>query len=137
MRFVLLRYDYLTQYPTIEALDKDRPHAIVLIEVNGLRFAIPLRTNLNHKHGFKTVNTGGLDYSKALLVFDDSDISRDIKLKSADEFKAINEREEKIVRDFTKYVNKYVAAVKKPDANIIKREYKYSTLVNYHEHLGV
>jgi|TARA_R110002074_G_scaffold384752_1_gene565596 protein AbiQ len=137
MRFVLLRYDYLTQHPTIEALDKSRPHAIVLIEVNRLQFAIPLRTNLTHKHGLKTVKNGGLDYSKALLIFDQSDISRDIKLKSSEEFRAINEREAKIVKDFTKYVNRYVAARRKPDANIINREYLYSTLVNYHAHLGI
>ena len=136
MRFVLLRYDYLTQHPTIEALDKSRPHAIVLIEVNELQFAIPLRTNLTHKHGLKTVKTGGLDYSKALLIFDESDISRDIKLESPEEFRAINEREAKIVKDFTKYVNRYVTARRKPDYNIIKREYRYSTLVNYHVYLG-
>jgi protein AbiQ len=137
MRFVLLRYDYLTQHPTIEALNKSRPHAIVLIEVNGLQFAIPLRTNLPHKHGLKTVKNGGLDYSKALLIFDESDISRDIKLDSSEEFKAINEREAKIVKDFKKYVNRYVVALRKPDNNIISREYCYSTLVNYHAHLGI
>ena len=137
MRFVLLRYDYLTQHPTIEALDKNRPHAIVLIEVNRLQFAIPLRTNLTHKHGLKTVNNGGLDYSKALLIFDASDISRDIKLDSSEEFRAINEREAKIIKDFTKYVNRYVAARRKPDPNILNREYRYSTLVNYHAHLGI
>jgi protein AbiQ len=137
MRFVLLRYDYLTRYPTIEALSKNRPHAIVLIEVNVLRFAIPLRTNLTHKHGLKTVKTGGLDYSKALLIFDESDISRDIKLNSSEEFKAINELEVKIVKDFTKYVNRYATAVRKSDGNIIGREYLYSTLVNYHAYLGI
>lgn len=137
MRFVLLRYDYLTEHPTVEAMGKDRPHAIVVVEVRGLRFAIPLRTNLTHKQGFKTVNNGGLDYSKALLIFDDQDIRADIKLKSPEEFKAITNREDKIVKDFTKYVDRYVFAAKKNDQNILQQTYRYTTLVNYHKQLGV
>ncbi len=137
MRFVLLRYDYFIDHPTQEAMDKDRPHAIVLIEINGLRFAVPLRTNLNHKQGFKTINNAGLDYSKALLIFDDEDISRDIKLNSSDEFKRINEHEEKIVAAFTKYVTRYIAAQKKGDQNILRMTYRFTTLVNYHPQLGI
>lgn len=137
MRFVLLRYDYLTEHPTIEAMDKDRPHAIVLIEINGLRFAVPLRTNLNHRQGFKTIDNGGLDYSKALMIFEEKDISRDIKLESADEFKRINEHEEKIVAAFTKYVSRYIAAQKKGDKNILGMTYRFTTLVNYHAELGI
>lgn len=137
MRFVLLNYNYLTDHPTKEAMDKDRPHAIVLIEINGLRFAIPLRTHLTHKQGFKTIGSAGLDYSKALLIFDDKDISRDIKLKSADEFKRINEHEDKIVADFTKYVARYIAARQKGDKNVIGMTYRFTTLVNYHKQLGL
>ncbi|MBB4955064.1 hypothetical protein H4S14_003085 [Agrobacterium vitis] len=136
MRFVLLRYDYLTEHPTIEAMDKSRPHAIVVIEVNGLRFAIPLRTHLRHKQGFPTINDCGLDYSKCLLIFEDKDISRDIKLESAAEFKIINEHEHKIIKDFKKYVDKYIKAVLKEDKFVLN-EYRFSTLQNYHDQLGI
>jgi len=137
MRFVLLRYDYLTEHPTLEAMGKDRPHAIVLIELNGLRFAIPLRTNLSHRQGFRTIGNGGLDYSKCLLIFEDRDISRDIKLSSSAEFQAINQHEVKIIRDFTKYVERYIKAARKGDANILGQTYRYTTLVNYHAQLGI
>ena len=137
MRFVLLNYSYFAEHPTTEAMDKDRPHAVVVVDVNRLRFAIPLRTQLTHKQGFKTINNAGLDYTKALLIFDDKDISRDIKLKSVDEFKRINEHEHKIRAAFTKYVNRYVAARQTWDDNIIGTNYRYSTLVNYHKELGL
>lgn len=57
MRFVLLNYNYLIDHPTKEAMDKDRPHAIFVVEVYGLRFALPLRTHLNHRQGFKTIGS--------------------------------------------------------------------------------
>ena len=33
----------------------DRGYGIITIEIKDLKFAIPLRSNLNHKNGFKTV----------------------------------------------------------------------------------
>ena len=134
MRFVLLRYDYLTDHPTIEAMDKDRPHAIILVQVRNLRFAIPLRTNLRHKQGFNTINNAGLDFSKALIVFEDRDIKRDIKL-SPEEFKKIVDNEDFIVRKFEKYVEKYISAVKNKKHGELNRAYRYSTLINYHKQL--
>ena len=134
MRFVLLRYDYLTDHPTIEAMAKNRPHAIILVKVGDLRFAIPLRTHLPHKNGFHTINEAGLDFSKALLVFEDRDISRDIKL-SPEEFKKIVDSEDFIIRKFEKYVQNYINAVKKNNIGQLNRDYRFSTLVNYHEQL--
>lgn len=137
MRFVLLRYDYLTDHPTIEAMAKNRPHAIVLIDVEGLRFAIPLRTHLKHRQGFKTINQAGLDFSKALLIFEPRDISRDIKLESSEEFSKIVDSESIIIKKFTKYVENYISAVRKGNTSELDRDYRYSTLVNYHRQLNI
>jgi len=133
MRFVLLDFYYFENHPTVEALSKDRPHAVVTVQVENLQFALPLRTNLNHRFGFSTVDNCGVDYSKAVLIFNDSDISRDIRLDDNNEFLKIKENERKIVRDFTKYVDGYVKA--RRNGNTLPHRYRFSTLVNYDEAL--
>nr|WP_238828253.1 hypothetical protein [Edwardsiella piscicida]ATV90668.1 hypothetical protein [Edwardsiella piscicida] len=127
-----------------EALDgsndgKVRGYGIVVIDINGLVFGIPLRSNLNHKFGFVSERSGGvkkgLDYTKALLIKKEEYVSRAYKIPAA-EFAQINDNKEKIQEDFNKFVNKYIEAHNKNDANIL-RDYRYSTLKNYHNELGL
>lgn len=124
--------DYL-----IEALDKgaSRGYGIAVVTIgDGLKFGIPLRSNMKHQAGFKTVERKGLDYSKAILIEDDGHIGNTFKIP-ADEYKKIQDKEHFITNKFQKYVDKYIKSVKKADANAL-REYSFSTLQNYHVQLG-
>lgn len=128
--------------------DKVRGHGIVQIEVKGLKFAIPVRSNINHDESYiLTVQRGvnryikgmGLDYSKALLIRDDKHVSAlPFVLKSKDAGKKLQGKEEHVKNMFSQYVDKYIAAVRKPDRNILNSmEYRFTTLVNYHTELGL
>ena len=127
-----------------EALDgsndgKVRGYGIVVIDLDGLVFGIPLRSHLNHKFGFVSERSEGikkgLDYTKALLIQKDEYVSRAYKIP-ASEFIHINDNKDKIQEDFNKFVSRYIEAHNKNDANIL-RNYRYSTLKNYHKELGL
>lgn len=132
----------------VEVLDKDaagawvsaktRGYGIVVIELKGLRFGIPLRSVIKHKECFLTVkgDTKGLDYSKAVLLVKDEYISKNAFKIPTDEFVRIKQKSHKIKVAFTKYVEHYIKGVTNKDEHILAG-YKYTTLKNYHKELGL
>lgn len=128
--------------------DKGRGYAVLMIKVNNIQFAIPLRSSMsiNHKYNFTTetsVNSDGrkvrhgLDYSKAVIITSREHVNEKIFfLKKKEDYLKIKKQVDKIQMDFEKMINKYIQAVLKKDKNIL-REFKYSTLQNYHEELGL
>jgi protein AbiQ len=127
--------------------DKVRGHGIVQIEVNGLTFAIPVRSKIKHKECLilevdrndRHSKGMGLDYSKAVLIRDPSHVSNDnFVLRSKAAGKKLIGKEEHVKKQFTQYVEKYINAIGKNDEEIlISMEYRYTTLVNYHNELGL
>lgn len=126
--------------------EKVRGYGIVVVQVDNLNFAIPLRSNANKKASYiikkgktKKDKSEGLDYSKALLIRSGKKDILDIPFKvSSEKNKKLNGKGKFIRASFEKYVNKYVKAVEKCDQNILNSSsYMYSTLVNYHSELGL
>ncbi|MED3823541.1 hypothetical protein P4561_07365 [Priestia flexa] len=124
--------------------DKGRGYGILLVDVKGFKFAIPLRSNMNHKENYAvkiyTDKNGkklrkGLDYSKAIIITEERFISSDVFFIPNHEFMKIVKAENHIIKSFEKYVNKYVKAVLAQDHNVL-RQYNFSTLKNYHNELG-
>ncbi|ARQ77072.1 hypothetical protein B6D87_23100 (plasmid) [Pseudomonas fragi] len=119
---------------------KTRGYGIVVIELDGLKFGIPLRSHIHprNKHCFITTERKGLDYSKAVLLAKDEYIS-DVPFQIPnDEIKKLRDSAYVIGKQFSKYVARYVRYTKEdPTASVLKREYLYSTLVNYHAELGI
>lgn len=103
---------------------------------NGLLFGIPLRSHITHRSAFITAGTKGLDYTKAVLIKNENHVSRSAFHIPQDEFVKIADRELFIRERFEKYIKKYIKAAISGDNNIL-REYRFSTLQNYHEELGI
>ena len=61
-----------TVFPEIEQ-KIDRPYIQFIIDLNGYKFAVPLRSNINHPHCYYTDRTNrcGLDFSKAVVITDE------------------------------------------------------------------
>ncbi len=117
---------------------KERYYAIVPIKHNGLIFAVPFRSNMNHDHGFKTIlkdqQWNGLDYSKAVLV-EEKDIQHmAFTLRSQKEYNKVKKNERKIRTQFAKYVERYAEHADK-DELTRRRMFGFSTLRNYHSEL--
>ena len=127
------------------AQGKVRGYGVVVISINNLIFAVPLRSNIRHKAAYITVRSQvkgskgkGLDFSKAMLITQQSYISTSPFKISSDEHKKLQNKEVHIIKRFEKYVSKYILAVEKGDQNILKSaEYRFTTLINYHVELGV
>ena len=41
-----------SEFPEMES-KQERPYVVLLVEINGIRFAIPLRTNIRHSYCYK------------------------------------------------------------------------------------
>lgn len=129
-----------------EVLHKNRGYGVLFVQCFGLTFAIPLRSNMNHSHGFKTVKTksgksgkfvwNGVDYTKALVVLD-SDLEKEaFKTRTTEEHNKIRRNSEKIEREFISYVQGYVDYVRSGDRTP-PRKYAYTTLKYFHTELGL
>ncbi|VAW86575.1 hypothetical protein MNBD_GAMMA18-413 [hydrothermal vent metagenome] len=119
---------------------KDRGYGVLPVEINGITFAIPFRSNMNHKNGFKTVfHNGawnGLDYTKAIII-DKKDLKNEaFKLRRNDEYLKVKNNKNKIQKQFEKYVSNYVALVSKKEKIRVSR-FGFTTLQNYHAELGI
>lgn len=139
--------------------DKHRGYGVLLTEVEGYKFAIPVRSKMkinhrsnytsrtyeedeiDHKTGKKTGKKikfrHGLDYSKAVIITEDRFISKTpFFLANKDDYVNITQNLEKIIiPQFKKYVQRYIYAVRNDDKNILKK-YCFSTLQNYNQQLG-
>ena len=122
-----------------------RGYGVIVINVNKLTFAIPLRSNIKHSASYITVKSNqpkikgkGLDFSKALLITNKDYISNIPFKISEDEHKKLINKEHFITHKFESYISKYIRAVTVSDRNILSSfEYKFSTLINYHSELGL
>jgi len=127
------------------AKGKVRGYGIVIISINDLSFAIPLRSNIRHKSSYITVKSNqvgfegkGLDFTKALLITDEKYVSNVPFKISPNEHKKLANKEHFITRKFEKYVARYILGVQKFDRNILESSnYRFSTLSNYHSELGL
>jgi len=137
---------YIENSHLVELLDKHaatsddgktRGYGIALVTTMALRFGIPFRSHISHNHCFKTSQQKGLDFSKAVLLLEDRFISPDPFKIPNDQFVLVREKAAFIEKQFNKYVKRYVDAANADKQTFLGREYKYSTLQNYHAHLGV
>lgn len=153
-----LDYSYYDDNSHIQkALDGDgrgktRGYGILVISIldqsgNPTKWGIPLHSNLQNKACFPlgtkekpdgTETKTGLNYSKAILLTKESYVSDQVYLIPEDQKNAISKSERKITDDFEKYVKKYIKAATLNQQPVLgNKEYKHTTLVNYHTELGI
>ncbi len=124
-----------------EVLEKrNRGYGVLPVKIKDVTFAIPFRSNMRHKHGFKTIfhngKWNGLDYSKAIII-EDSDLQNgSFKLRSQDEYKKVIKNKDKIKAQFEKYVTDYINFVSQ-NIVITPSRFGHTTLKNYHDELGL
>lgn len=125
-------------YPEIER-KRDRPYVMIKINVDGLDFAIPLRSNISHNHVLWTdkKNRCGVDYSKAVIIPDQSYIdSRQPHIRE-NEHRALKGKEYLLKTGFEKYIKEYKEALNEQHIQRNKILCNYSTLQYYHREIGL
>lgn len=126
------------EYPEIEA-KRNRPYVFYLVELqDGTWFAIPLRSHVKHPFVFRTSETGGLDFSKAVPILDESyvDMTRRAYVRP-DELPLIRRSRGAIKDGMRAYLDLYREARKHPRRRRNAHLISYSTLQYFEDELGI
>lgn len=157
--FHLLTEDYFNMYRKLDEFQEDasRGHGVMILEINELLIAIPLRSGIpenlqNARHIFPYCayerNDGkrclkALDFSKLTIIEERYiDYSRVYHFKDNDEKRFYLNNSNRIFMRVKNYVSKYIAICSKIEqgelvTKISLRPYQYSTLRNFHSELGI
>lgn len=141
-RFIFLSEDFYQAYPSAQYPEmeqkKTRPYIQVFVEIDEIKFAIPLRSDIHHPHVLWTdkKNHCGVDFSKAVVIADKRyvDGEREPHLRQ-NEFNALRGKDFKIKQKMKKYIEQYKKAKEKPEDPINKILLEYSTLQYFEEYL--
>lgn len=114
MKLILLSNHFYELFSSAdEILQKQtRPYACLAVKIDGLTYAIPFRHHISHKHAFFTGEGKGLDFTKAVVVRDNSFISADPVRVEQSEFDAVKTSEQRIVAGMRKFIKLYRKAVR-------------------------
>lgn len=125
------------KYPEIER-KPDRPYVEVCVVVDRVRFAVPLRSNIEHKYVLWTdrENHCGLDFSKAVVIEREEyiDTTRTPYIRD-NEFKVLKGKEYIIMMKMRRYIEKYRAAKRKPHIRANRRLCAYSTMQYFEQYI--
>lgn len=128
-----------TQYPEIEQ-KHNRPYIQVCVEIDGVQYAIPLRSDIHHPHVLWTdkANHCGVDFSKAVVIKDDDYIDMTVEPRlRQNEFDALRGKDYKIKTKMEKYIENYKKAKKDLSKPVNQNLVKYSTLQYFEEEIGL
>lgn len=143
-RFVFLSQKFYNTYPTSQYPEmeqkQNRPYIQVCVEINGVQYAIPLRSDIHHPHVLWTdkKNHCGVDFSKAVVIKDESYIDLVIEPHlRQNEFDALRGKDFKIKSKMEKYIADYKKAKKDLSKPINQMLVKYSTLQYFEKEIGL
>jgi protein AbiQ len=147
MKFHRLSAAFYVQFGKYdEILDKaSRPYYVFLMQLDGLTYAIPLRSNISHAFCFIADNSNGqnrgLDYSKAVII---TDVAKyidpiDVTIRQ-NEYNVLKRHEFTIRKQFASYVAFYKKEIlrhRKKQALPVSPLCRYASLKYFHNELGL
>ncbi|MDR3336732.1 MAG: hypothetical protein LBT16_05955 [Treponema sp.] len=127
-----------------EILNKEsRPYYVLLLKVDSLTYAIPLRSHITHPYCHIANNAikSGLDYSKAVIITDRTRYVDPAPVTiRQNEFEVLKQRGFLITKQFTSYVSLYKKEIRRrlqnpalPKSGLCR----YSSLKYFHKELGL
>ena len=141
----MIKYTFLTNafyndYQNCSEIEHKpkRPYAKVIIELNQYIFAIPLRSNINHKYVLWTdkENHCGLDFSKTVVITKPEYIDNIHKpYIRPNEFNALRGKEYEIKQRLIRYIEKYKKAKSRQDIPRNKVLTNFSTLQYFEDYI--
>jgi len=138
----LTKLFYDTYAGCCEVLQKEqRQYCIALFTVDGITFAIPFRTNINHKHCYIFKNSprsgnSGLDFTKAVVITDPKYIGNDTFIDSK-EYSEFVKKQSVIANRFKNFINDYKKWTTNPSHYRAEKIIAFSSLQYFHKELGI
>lgn len=130
------------QYPEIE-FKPSRPYVVMVVEIDGNKFALPLRTNIRHDYCYKFKNTGratnsatGIDFTKAVIVNDAKYIGEATTIDNKEYVELMN-KFYFVIKKFKQYLNGYIKYKEDGGNEFVARRYQYTTLRYFDKELGL
>jgi protein AbiQ len=141
MKFLFLTQQFYDDHKECTEIEQKltRPYSQVHAKINGVQFAIPLRSGIRHKHVLWTnkLEKCGLDFSKAVVIVDDKYIDKTTEPHiRQNEFDSLRGKEYIVEQKMLKYISDYKKA--KTELNIERNKIlcQYSTMQYFEEYIG-
>jgi protein AbiQ len=142
MEFRHLSDKFYRKYPSEQfpelMVKENRPYTQVITDINGLKFAVPLRSDISHSTDVLWTDKQaghGLDFTKAVIILDDEYVSDEKVFIRQKEHKHLLGKERRVKEKMEKCIANY----KKAKSNIKEKhnaEYcKFSTLQYFEEYI--
>ena len=140
MKYIFLTQQFYIDYEHCSEIEKKqtRPYVQVYVRLNGIDFAIPLRSKIKHKYVFWTdkPNRCGIDFSKAVVIENKKYIDLTGKPHiRPNEFKALIGKERDVEHGLLNYIQAYKNAKANPNKREKARLLQYSTLQYFEKYL--
>ena len=142
MLFTHLSEKFYNDYPSEKypemMLKENRPYTQVVTNVNGLKFAVPLRSDISHKTDVLWTDKNarhGLDFTKAVVVLDDEYISGERVYIREKEYKHLLGKERRVKEKMEKCINNYIDAKENTQEEHNAEYCRYSTLQYFEEYI--
>lgn len=140
MKYIFLTEEFYNKYAHCSEIEKkkDRPYSMLLIKIDGVTWAIPLRSNINHKYVVWSdkEHKCGLDLSKAVVIEDEKYISKRNPTLRQNEFNELKGKDHIICTKMKRYIDTYVKAYARQDVERNIRLCKFSTLQYFHKYIS-
>lgn len=134
LEFSFLTKEFYNDYKSCSEIEKKdaRPYIRIEVEIDGVLFGIPLRSNINHPHVLWTDKEHhcGVDFSKAVVITDPKRYinTADKPYIRPNEFQSLRGKEHLVKEKMKKYIQKYKDAKARPDLPRNRTLLKCSTL---------
>ena len=120
-------------FPEMET-KPNRPYVVLLLEIDHIKFAIPLRTNIRHSFCYKfrtsdrkTESVTGIDFSKAVVITKSDYLGERANINDK-EYLELQRKAYFIVGRFRKYVEDYIKLKRHGGNEYVVKRYAFSTL---------
>jgi protein AbiQ len=133
--------DYtIANFPEI-LIKINRPYCIALLVIDGIQFAIPLRSNINHRYsylfrGSPRADKSGLDFTKAVVINDQKYIADNAWIDNTEYSEYINNLIV-IANRFENFISEYKAMCANPQLPYAQKLLKFCSLQYFHQELGI
>lgn len=141
MKYILLSDEFYKTYNEEdypEILHKpSRPYIMLVVKIDNLTFAIPIRSHIRHNYGFitnKNLRTG-LDFTKAIIILNPQYVAKKERITiTKEEMLLISNNRDLIIKDFKTFLNTYKRKIRN---NLTANFLQYCTLQYFHKELGL
>ena len=147
MEFNRLSAAFYAQFSRCEEIltKEERPYYVLLLELDGLTYAIPLRSHITHPYCFIADSSNdqksGLDYSKAVIITDSAKYIDPAPVTIRQhEYNFLKQREYLIKKQFSSYVASYKKEIRRRQKNPalpVSALCRYASLKYFHKELGL